>query len=245
MTLGTQLLTQYPPTFGITTGVSETAANIFPGTCGTPATANIPCTLPMVDNGVFNSTNYRNGLQYNIRGDKTFSKERVYGNYYSTTLDTGGPALRPDMATTDHFFTHSVQFDETHTFSPTTLNKATFGYYHVVGLQPVTGTFKVPVVNVIGQSSGIGDGFAQGDYYQHNYHWRDVVTQMRGTHVLKFGYDGWNGDDAGLFEGPYSQPNFTFTNLLNLAEDLPYSETSLAYNPLTGTGRKGQFRICR
>jgi len=238
-TLGTQLLTQYPPTFGITTGVSETAANIFPGTCGTPATANIPCTLPMIDNGVFNSTNYRNGLQYNIRGDKTFSKDRVYGNYYSTTLDTGGPALRPDMATTDHFFTHSVQFDETHTFSPTTLNEATFGYYHVVGISPETGTFKVPVVSVIGQSSGIGDGFAQGDFYQHNYHWRDVVTQIRGTHVLKFGYDGWKGDDAGLFASVYSQPSFTFTNLLNLAEDLPYSETTLAYNPLTGTPGKG------
>lgn len=237
--LGTQLLTQYPPTNGTATGISETAANIFPGTCGTPATANIPCTLPMIDTGVFNSTNYRNGLQYNIRGDKTFSKDRVYGNYYSTTLDTGGGSLRPGMVETDHYFTHSVQFDETHTFSPTTLNEATFGYYHVVGIAPQTGTFKVPVVSVVGQSSGIGDGFADGDFYQHNYHWRDVVTQIRGTHVLKFGYDGWNGDDAGLFYTVYSQPSFTFTNLLNLAQDLPYSEGGLAYNPLTGQPGKG------
>jgi hypothetical protein len=233
-TLGTQLLTQYPPSNAIVSGVSETAANIFPGTCGTPATANIPCNLPMIDNGVFNSTSYRNGLQYNIRGDKYFGKDRVYGNFYRTTLDTGGGAVRPDMATTDHYYTDSVQFNETHTFSPSTLNEATFGYFHVYGISPKTGTFKVPVVSVIGQGVGIGDGFAQGDFWQHNYHWRDVVTQIRGTHVLKFGYDGWWGNDAGTFAKVKSQPNFVFTNLLNLAEDLPYSETNVAFNPLTG-----------
>ena len=47
-TLGTQLLTQYPPSHGTTTAVSETAANVFPGTCGTPATADIPCNLSLI-----------------------------------------------------------------------------------------------------------------------------------------------------------------------------------------------------
>jgi len=240
-TLGTQLMTQWAPSNATTTAVSQTAANIFPGTCGTSTTANIPCNLAMIDTGVFNSTNYRNGLQWNIRGDKTFGKDRIYVQYYSTTLDTGGGALRPGMESTSHYFTHSVQFNETHTFSPTMLNEAMFGYYHVVGLSPETGDFKVPVVNVVGQSSGIGVGFAQGDFYQHNYHWRDVLTKVHGTHTLKFGYDGWEGDDAGLFQGPYSQPSFTFTNLLNLAQDNPYSESSLAYNPLTGQPQAANY----
>ncbi|MGA8027082.1 MAG: TonB-dependent receptor [Bryobacteraceae bacterium] len=240
-TLGTQLLAQFPPAHATTTGVSETAANIFPGTCGTAATANIPCALPMVDTGVFNSTNYRNGLQYNIRGDKYFGKDRVYANYYSTTLDTGGGTIRPGLQETDHYYTHSIQGNETHTFSPNILNEATFGYYHVVGLAPETGDFKIPVVNVSGQSTGIGDGFAQGDFYQHNYHWRDVLTTIIKTHELKAGYEGWKGDDAGIFQGPYSQPSFTFTNLLNLVEDHPYSEGSLAFNPLTGQPAKANY----
>ena len=33
-------------------------------------------------------------------------------------------------------------------------------------------------------------GFAQGDFIQHNYHWRDVLTHIQGAHTLKFGYEG-------------------------------------------------------
>jgi hypothetical protein len=240
-TIGTQLLTKYPPSNGTVTAVAQTAAQIFPGTCGTAATSFIPCSLPMIDDGVFNSTNYRNGLQYNVRGDKTFGRDRIYGNYYNTTLDTGGGTLRPGLGTTNHYYTHSVQFNETHTFSPDLLNEASFGYYHVVGIAPETGTFSIPVVSVVGQSAGLGDGFAAGDFYQHNYHWRDVLTYIHKNHDVKFGYDGWKGDDAGIFQGPYSQPNFTFTNLLNLAQDLPYSETSLAFNPLNGQPYKANY----
>ena len=28
-------------------------------------------------------------------------------------------------------------------------------------------------------------GFAQGNFIQHNYHWHDVLTHVRGAHVLK------------------------------------------------------------
>jgi hypothetical protein len=240
-TLGTQLLSQFPPTHAIITGVSSTAANIFPGTCGTTATANIPCNLPMINEGIFNSTNYRNGLQYNFRIDKYFSKDRVYGNYYRTGLDTGGGAIRPDMEETDHYITKSLQLNETHTFAPTVINEATFGLQRVEGISPLTGDFKVPVVNVVGQSTGIGDGFADGDFIQHNYHWRDVLTHVRGTHILKAGYEGWHGDDIALFAPCYGQANFTFNNLLELVQDDPYAEGSLAYNPLTGLPAAGEY----
>lgn len=195
----------------------------------------------MIDTGIFNPTDYRNVWQWNIRGDKSFSKDRVYGNYLKTTLNTGGPALRPDMGTINTSYTHSLQFNETHTFSPNTLNEAIFGYYHVVGISPLGADFKVPSVYVVGLSNSPGVGFAQGDYYQHNFHWRDVVTQVRGSHTLKFGYDGFEGDDAGIFQGPYSQPSFTFNNLLNLVEDMPYNESSLAYSPLTGQPYKANY----
>jgi hypothetical protein len=49
-TLGTKLLTSYKPTPGAVTGVSKTAADLFPNTCGTAAEAFIPCSLPLVDN---------------------------------------------------------------------------------------------------------------------------------------------------------------------------------------------------
>ncbi len=85
-----------------------------------------------------------------------------------------------------------------------------------------------------GQNVGYGVGFAQGDFIQHNYHWRDVLTHVHGAHVIKVGYEGWYGDDVEPFEGPWSHPAFSFDNLLQLAQDAPRQENGVMYNPLTG-----------
>ena len=92
-------------------------------------------------------------------------------------------------------------------------------------------------VNGINVDSGqaYGVGFAQGDFIQHNYHWRDVLTHVQGAHTLKFGYEGWYGDDVEPFQGPWSQPKFSFDNLLQLANDDPNNENGIMYNPATGT----------
>src|SRR6185369_5718344 len=142
-------------------------------------------------------------------------------------------AIRPAFAATSHFILNSYQFNETHTFSPTTVNEASFGYMRDEGIQPQTGLFSVPLINVTG-SLGFGNGFAAGDFIQHNYHWRDVLTNIRGSHSFKFGYEGWFGDDVGNFQGPHAQATFQFNNLLDLAQDKPFNETGVAYNPITG-----------
>ena len=90
-TLGTKILGSYGATSATTTAVARTANDVFPGTCGTAATFNLPCNMPMIDSGIFNGTNYRNGNQFNVRIDKYFKNDRIYGNTYRTVLDTGGP----------------------------------------------------------------------------------------------------------------------------------------------------------
>jgi len=67
---------------------------------------------------------------------------------------------------------------------------------------------------------GFGDGFAQGDFIQHSYHWRDVLTRIRGAHSLKFGYEGWHGDDLALFAGAYGIPNLSYNNMIDLINDI-------------------------
>jgi hypothetical protein len=240
-TLGTTLLTTYKPTGATVTGVADTAEDLFPHTCGTAATFNLPCDTNMIDTGVFNATSFRNGLQWNARIDKYFSKDRVYGNIYRTTLSTGGPAIRPAFATTSTYVTDSVQGSETHTFSGSTLNDASFGYNKVQGISPSSGKFDVPGISIAGQGVGFGDGFALGNFIQHNYHWRDVLTQIRGTHTLRFGYEGRHGDDLALFAPVYDQPSFNFNNLLDFVQDMPFNESGLAYNPLTGQPAAGQY----
>jgi hypothetical protein len=240
-TLGTSLLTKYTPSGATVTGVALTAADVFPTTCGTAATSNLPCSTPMVDNGVFNSANFRNGTQWNTRLDKYFSKDRIYGNLFRTTLNTGGPSVRPAFDTSNKFVTDSLQINETHSFSGTLLNEAGFGYHKVEGDANATGNFVVPSVSVTGQGVGFGIGFAQGTFIQHNWHWRDVMTKVAGAHSLKFGYEGRRGDDLALFAPVYNQPSFSFDNLLALAQDAPHSETGLAYDALTGQPAKGQY----
>jgi len=52
-TIGTKLLTTYAPSGATITGVSQTAAQLFPGACGTASTSFLPCSLPVIDNGIF------------------------------------------------------------------------------------------------------------------------------------------------------------------------------------------------
>src|ERR1035438_7319082 len=96
-----------------------------------------------------------------------------------------------------------------------------------------TTTAEITGINVdSGQAFGVG--FAQGDFIQHNYHWRDILSHIRGAHTLKFGYEGWFGDDVEPFEGPHSQPTFAFANLLTLVQDQPTTEGGVMYDPTTG-----------
>jgi hypothetical protein len=239
-TIGTKLLNTYPVSNVSNVQVTKTAATFFPvntnGTpiCGTPSTFNLPCATPMLDSGNYADTSYRNGNQYNLRLDKNFGKERLYGTYYRTTLGSNTVNPRAAFKATNTFSQYAIQVNETHTFSPNTLNEASFATMRVEGVQPATGLFSVPVVNITGGGQGFGSGFAQGDFIQHNYHWRDVLTHVFHSHNIKGGYEGLFADDVEVFNGPYDQPTFNFNSLLDLARDNVFTETGVAYDPVSG-----------
>ena len=239
-TTGTHIMSTYLPTgvAGIT--VQQTAADVFGSACGAGEGGNgVPCDLPMIDIGSFGSTQIRNGTQYFVRGDVGFKKERVYGSLFRTLLDTGAASPMPQFSALNHTWQWAVQGSWTHTFSANTLNEATAGANRVEGvLGSGAKDYTVPSISVNGINAdggqAYGVGFAQGDFIQHNYHWRDVLTHVRGTHTLRFGYEGWYGDDVEPFQGPWSQPKFAFDNLLKLAQDAPTNENGVMYNPATG-----------
>lgn len=247
-TVGTGLLGKYAPAHLTGVTVSQTAAQYLLGascpsgqtTIPVTGTITIPCALNMIDNGSLNSTAVRNGTQWFVRIDKYFKNDRIYGSFYRTTLTYGQPTSVPAFSpASNQNWQRAYQFNWTHTFTPTTLNEAIFGGNRVEGtLGSGAPDYTVPDIGVrgIGADGGqaFGVGFAQGDFIQHNYHWRDVLTHIRGTHTLKFGYEGWFGDDVEPFQGPYSTPSFSFTDLTTLVQDLPRSESSAMYDPTTG-----------
>lgn len=233
--LGVKLLAQYPAANASTTSVAKRGSDLFPGTCGTAAAANIPCSLPVVDNGVFNATNSRNAMQYNVRLDKYFSKDRLYGNYYVTSLDLGGPSVRVDHSQPQHYIVRSLQGNETHTFSPNTLNEAAFGVLRMEGLINPTGPFHVPIIAVSsGWGEQIGVSKAHENYIQYHYVWRDALTHIYRSHDIKVGYEGFWGDSHLLFAPLNSVPKFSFKSVADFVQDKVYQESGVAYNLLTG-----------
>lgn len=217
-TIGTHLLTTYRPS-NVTTLSTDASTGISTGN--------------------YSATQVRNGTQYFLRIDKVFSKDRIYGSFYRTVLETGAPSPMPAFSALNHNWQRAIQVNWNHTFSPTTMNEFMFGGNRIEG---VLGTgakdYTVPSVSVNGinvdSNQAFGVGFAQGDFIQHNYHWRDVLTHVRGAHTLKFGYEGWFGDDVEPFQGPWSQPKFVFNTLLDLAQDQPANENGVMYDPVKG-----------
>lgn len=242
-TVGTHVLNTYLPSGVGGAVVSQTAQDIFgsaAGGCGTTAGQNgVPCSTPMIDQGSFGATSVRNGTQYFARIDQGFKRDRIYVSLFRTLLLTGAPSPMTQFSALNNTWQVAGQTSWTHTFSPNTLNDFTAGLSRVEGvLGSGAKDYTVPSISVNGinvdSGQAYGVGFAQGDFIQHNYHWRDVLTHVRGTHTLKFGYEGWYGDDVEPFQGPWSQPKFSFNNLLQLAQDAPVNENGVMYNPATG-----------
>lgn len=235
-TVGTHILTTYKPSGVGAITVQQTAQQVFGSACGGNG---VPCSLPMIDQGSFGATQIRNGTQYFARIDQGFKKERIYVSLFRTLLETGAASPMPQFSALNHTWQIAGQVGWTHTFSANTLNEATAGQSRVEGvLGSGAKDYTVPSISVNGINAdggqAYGVGFAQGDFIQHNYHWRDVLTHVRGTHTLKFGYEGWYGDDVEPFQGPWSQPKFVFNDLLKLAQDAPQNENGVMYNPATG-----------
>jgi carboxypeptidase family protein/TonB-dependent receptor-like protein len=233
-TLGTSLLSKYPVSGFSGRQMIETAAQVFPGTCGTAATANIPCSLPMIDSANFTFSPSRRAWQWNTRIDQYWSKDKLYGNFYRTTLKQGEPNPRPFFNSSQPENSWSVQINETHTFSSTFLNEFLFGGVKVEGVGQATGPFHIPSVSVTGVGAGLGVGWVSGDFIQHNYHWRDVLTKISGKHTFKFGGDELYTVIESKFAPVGDQPSFSFDSLLDLVQDNPHTEGGLVYNPLTG-----------
>ena len=244
------LMQKYPVAKMVNVKLASTAGSLWSNTLPTQAqqqacesgtgtiTAfdgiSVPCSLAVFDTGNFNSSSYYNAEQYNIRIDKYFKKDRAYGQFFRDTINNGGPNPRPAFSETDKFFTFSLQGNETHTFTSNTLNEAMFGYNRIEGIEPATGLYTVPIVNVTNLGTNWGDGFADGDYIQHSYHWRDVLTHIVGRHSFKAGFEAWRSNDIALFAGAYDQPTFQFNNMIDLIANNPYSESGISYNPVTG-----------
>ena len=252
-TLGTQILTERPVTDAFITGVARTAQDAF-GTgesgCESAATFFIPCGLPLINEGRFVSSPFRNGQQYNIRADQYFNDatDRVYFNYYRTERYSEVQVNRRGFSTEDDGFNNAIKTSWTRTFSPTVLNEFSFGWARVDGFAGFNEStdggpipFNIPDISVQGQSLGIQPAWGPAVFIQNNFNWRNVVTVLKGSHSLKFGVSGWWGDDDARFNEVYGRVSLGFNNLIDLVNDSPLTQSGPRIDPLTGVEGPGGY----
>jgi hypothetical protein len=242
-TVGTQILSGWPASNLFGGAVSQTAQTYLPaGLCGTAGAP--PCSLPMVDTGSFNASEYYNALQYNFRLDQYFTeKDRLYLSYYNDSFDQQQKSPRPRLGSLDIMRNRYAQIDFTHTFNSSLLWESSFAFASVGGANGQDANLAVPNVSVAGNLTGwpVGGGWGPGEYRGPMYNWRSVLSWVHGKHTLKFGYDGAKGIEHGDFTPDNIRPGFTFNNLLDLVQDNVFTESVGAYNPLTGLAGTVQF----
>jgi Carboxypeptidase regulatory-like domain len=241
-TIGTGILTHYPVIGLNNISLNSTAADVFGADCGTPTTYNLPCNLPMIDNGTYDVSPYRNGLQYSFRGDQYLNggKDRIFGSYMNMDEGDQNPANRQSFSSLNSTTSWATEASWTHTFSSALLNEATFNGDRVFGWSTKSAPFSVPTIAVQGVGLNVDPGWS-GLYAQHNYNWRDVVSWVKGNHSLRIGAGFFRDDDTADFRNAQGRPNFGFNSLLDLVTDNPYSEGGVAYDPLTGTAKPFVF----
>ena len=244
-TIGTRMLVENPIRGPVQTNVLRTAQQVLGAECGTPAFNNIPCNLPMVVQGSWSRSPYRNGLQYSLRGDQYLrdSKDRINVSFIRTESENAAFSNRPTQNETANRFVNAFQANWTHTFSPDKLNEMGISGNMVQGENGRGAPLRLPAMGVQG-SAGVGPGFA-GTFVQHNYNFRDVFTWVRGTHTIKLGGTYYRGDDfapfAGASGGNGSRPFFNYLNLVDLVRDQPFNGQMGAFDPLTGQTKEYIF----
>jgi len=234
--VGTQILSGWPASNLFGGKVVQTAATALPsGLCGT--TGAPACSLPMVDSGSFNASQYYNALQYNFRLDQYFTdRDRLYISYYNDSFDQQQKSPRPRLGALDIMRNRYAQIDFTHTFNSSLMWESSFAFASVGGANGQDANLAVPNVTVLGNLTGwpVGGGWGPGEYRGPMYNWRSVLNWVHRKHTLKFGYDGARGIEHGDFTPVNVRPGFTFNNLLALVQDNVFQESVGAYNPLTG-----------
>jgi len=184
-----------------------------------------PDTMKAVGRLLFDKSPVRNGTQWNIRIDHNFNqnKDRIYGSFIRTTSQQDQLAARPAYSIRIPNAGIFAKINWFHSFTPGLLNEASMTYVRSAGDNPgVPGTDQLPNVN-IGGITGFGQWGPAG-WVHNNYNWHEVMTWVRGDHNIRFGFDLDKQQDFDKFTYGLIRPTFGFNNLMDFAQDAPFSQ---------------------
>ncbi len=137
-----------------------------------------------------------------------------------------------------------AKLDYTHTFSPTLLNDAGFTVVRAVGSNPGTANNRdLPDINVSGAA-----GFNQwgpAGWVHENFNWHDVLTWTHGRHTFSGGIDFDRHHDDDNFTAAVLRPTFGFANLIDFAQDQPFSQSGPTVNVAEPSTQANLYQVLR
>jgi hypothetical protein len=228
-----------PPTASISTVAQVQQAN--PGSF--PATV-FPSTLPAVGTATFTLISPQPAQQWNMRVDQNLNayKDRVYFNWYRPWEHAIITNPRPNLAYPYPNTGVFARLSWTHTFTPALLNEAAISLVRAGGYYPAAPGAASDLPN--DSITGIGAGFSQaGPYrYQHNnFVIHDGVSWMHGSHQVKAGID-IDRQRGYAVQSNLSHPSFSFSNILDFAQDEPFSQSGPTMDIAAGTTATNLYR---
>jgi len=210
------------PTTGFLTAAQ--LESITPGAY--PAPANLPADMDVAGTGFFPQTSRHVGYQWHVRADYNFNadKDRLFFenfNDHSSQQETDPHPVYRYLAPNTGF--HG-KLNWTHSFTPTLLNEASFEGYNATGTEnPNASVWELPNAAIDGVS-----GYSQwgpSGWVHENFLWRDVLSWTHGQHTIQAGTDIIRQRTMANFTEGYLRPSFYFANLLDFAQDLPFSQS--------------------
>lgn len=193
------------------------------------------------------------GNQYNTRVDYNRGNDQFAVSTYFTALSdlSASRSGRPFQDVLFEPFNSAATATWIRTISPTLLNEARFNFtrFHDDEVKSLgDANLVVPALNTNGFNftGGPGLGLPGGGglnygidsglpkiLTQNTFELRDTLTWARGNHALKIGGEARREQDNSN-RRIRSRPEFSFDNILSLANDAPFFENTQDIDPLTG-----------
>ena len=131
-----------------------------------------------------------------------------------------------------------------HTFSANLLNESSLAYIRTGGGGCATcAHYELPQASITSVNMPGNGGWS---VWTHNdFTWHDALAWTRGRHSLRVGIDIDRQRDDDSFAQGQLHTAFSFTNILDFAQDLPYRQTGPMLNVLTGGPALGLFQRIR
>ena len=196
---------------------------------GVTSSAAFPANLPAFGTVNDPESLTHNAYQWHVRTDYNINdSNRLFFDLfrtYSNQLQSDARTIYQVVVPNTGFY---GKLDWTHTFSPTLLNEAGFTLVRAVGSNPGTTNNKDLPNAYIG---GVSNGFSQwgsAGWVHENFNWHDVLTWTHGKHTISGGIDVDRHHDDDNFTNGLLRPSFNFNNLIDFAQDTPFSQSGPA-----------------